>query len=527
MIAPEEAFRKINTKFGKKYRIAFLSTLIVGLIVHFPVMLSDIPNHDGLEHIYSSQNMITSGRWFLTVACGISSYFTVPWVIGLIGLLFLACAGMVLADLFELESPISIAVCGGLLATFPSLASTFAYIFALDGYMMALFLAVLSVWLAGRGNKGWIAGGFCLAFSMGVYQAYLPFAILLCCYRFIMLLVDGKWSKERRTVLQRTGEYLGMGILGVALYAVILRVLLMLCNKELDSYQGIGKVGFAQEGFAATMKALYMDFATFALKKNILFQNLFSATAMLCLVMVTVAVVMQLASDRHWFTKPGFYLFVAGLAAVLPIATGCIRIVSPELNYHLLMRYHWVLFPIAMLAFCEKGMAGAEMTKNRFTVLSRWAILISGVVLLFCYGLADNIGYSNLGKKYEKTYAYCVRLLDRIEQTDGYYQGIPVVIIGVVGNDPYPVTDLTQQVTGNMTGLGLIGESDYLLNKGADYEAFIKNYLGATLNIVADEKIITEVYDSEEYINMESFPGAGSTKVVNGKLYVKTENFNR
>ena len=56
-------------------------------------------------------------------------------------------------------------------------------------------------------------------------------------------------------------------------------------------------------------------------------------------------------------------------------------------------------------------------------------------ILVFNYGVSDNIGYSNLEKKYEKTYAYCVRLLDRIEQTPGYYQGIPVAVVGVIGYD--------------------------------------------------------------------------------------------
>ena len=45
--------------------------------------------------------MITSGRWFLTVACGFSSYFTIPWVIGLIGLIWLALTAAVLTEVLE------------------------------------------------------------------------------------------------------------------------------------------------------------------------------------------------------------------------------------------------------------------------------------------------------------------------------------------------------------------------------------------------------------------------------------------
>ena len=67
------------------------------------VMLSDIPNHDGLSSMYFDQNMITSGRWFLSVACGFSSYFTIPWIIGLIGLLWLALTAVALTELWNLQ----------------------------------------------------------------------------------------------------------------------------------------------------------------------------------------------------------------------------------------------------------------------------------------------------------------------------------------------------------------------------------------------------------------------------------------
>lgn len=132
----------------------------------------------------------------------------------------------------------------------------------------------------------------------------------------------------------------------------------------------------------------------------------------------------------------------------------------------------------------------------------RWAALLAAWILVFNYGVSDNIGYSNLEKKYEKTYAYCVRLLDRIEQTPGYYQGIPVAVVGVIGYDEFPTTDITGKVTDGMIGLN----GDYLIYKGADYQAFMKNYLGATLNFL-DPDTVGEIYMTQEYIDMDTFRG--------------------
>ena len=176
------------------------------------------------------------------------------------------------------------------------------------------------------------------------------------------------------------------------------------------------------------------------------------------------------------------------------------------------MRYQYVIYIMAMIAFAEKYMP----KKNKIT----GAILVSAaVVLIFNYVVTDNIAYSNLEKKYEKTYAYCMRLADRMEQTEGYYQGIPVAMIGVVSDKEYPLTDVTGDVTSKL--LGITGDS--LLYTGENYKAFFANYLGITMELAPIENMET-IYNSKEYWEMDSFPAQNSMKVVDGILYIKTEN---
>ena len=145
MKTPWDFFQSSRTKIKNTWKTALLSAFVPGILIHLPVMLSDIPNHDGLSSMYFAQNMITSGRRFLSEACGFSSYFTIPWIIGLIGLLWLALAAVALTELLELADPLVIMAVSGLLISFPSLASTYAYVFTMDGSMIALFLAILAV----------------------------------------------------------------------------------------------------------------------------------------------------------------------------------------------------------------------------------------------------------------------------------------------------------------------------------------------------------------------------------------------
>ena len=182
MKSQAEVWQMIKQHIKKEWKAAFFATFIIGLLIHMPMMLRDIPNHDGLDSMHFDQNMITSGRWFLTMACGISSYFTLPWLIGLLAILYLALTSVALVEFLEVRKTSVIILISGLLAGFPAIASTFAYVFTMDGYMMALFLAVLSVVLTKKYKFGFAAGAVCLACSMGIYQAYLPFAVILCIY---------------------------------------------------------------------------------------------------------------------------------------------------------------------------------------------------------------------------------------------------------------------------------------------------------------------------------------------------------
>lgn len=518
---PTEFFDKLKKKIKPQWKTAFFAALVFGLLIHMPVLISDIPNHDGLDSMYFDQNMITSGRWFLTVACGFSSYYTIPWFIGLLGIMFLACAGVALTELLEIEDGIVIVLVMGLLIAFPALASTFAYVFTMDGYMLGLFLAVLAVLLAKKYPKGFVWGGISLAFSMGIYQAYLPFAMILCIYSVLIILIENGTVREKiKSIL----NFAYMGIIGVASYYIILQVLLKLEGKELAGYQGINGMDTlgAGGGIVASVIHIYKDFASFIIRGNVLFHSVYSIAALGILTVITIILLIRMCFERKWWKNPLFFVIIALSVSALPIATNIILIISPDVTYHLLMRYQYILYPILMVTFVYRYGVKADKADNTVKAVTAWGLVLSAAVMIFCYAVTDNIAYSNLQKRYEKTYAYCVRLLDRIEQTEGYYQGIPIAIVGVVGYVPYPETDITGDVTSGMIGLS----GDYLLYTGSNYQEFMKNYLGATLNFLAPDEM-SDIYYSEEYIEMESFPGETSVKIIDGVLCVKTENTGR
>ncbi|MCR5478056.1 MAG: glucosyltransferase domain-containing protein [Lachnospiraceae bacterium] len=512
-----DTFENCKRSLTPADRAAFTAAFVTGILTHLPAMTGDFPNHDGLGSLYFDQNMITSGRWFLTVAAGISSYYALPWVIGLLGLLYLSITALLISRILKAESAATAVGIGCLLAVFPSMASMFAYVFTLDGYLLGLLLAVWAVYLTDRSRYGWIPGGILLAFSLGTYQAYLSFAALLCLLSLALLAQDGAVSLSAKW--KKAGSFVYMGILGLALYYGILQLLLKIQGRTLSGYQGIGEKtseGPIARAFDA-IPLLYRDFFTFSGSRGFL-PGWFAAAAMGVLLIPACAVLLRRILRRKWYRSLWFYWTLLLLGIGIPAACNLLLLMTPEVNYHLIMRFQWVLFPVFALVITADAQEEPEGAAG-WQALAGWAAAAAVCVLVFSYGIADNIGYSNLQKKYERTYAYCERLLDRIEQTPGYYQGIPVAMIGVVGEESYPGVDLTGEVTGEMVGLS----GDYLVYTSANYEAFIRAYLGATLNFLPPEAM-EEIYYSPAYREMGSFPAADSVRIVDGILYVKTEN---
>ena len=195
-MSPEQVFTKWKQKITKQDCYTFFTAVVIGFLTHMRVFVSDIPNHDGMSSIYFDQNMITSGRWFLRVACGISSDYTLPWLIGVLCVLYLALTAVVLQRFFKVKHTYTAMLIAAVLMVYPTLTSNFAYIFTADGYMLALLLAVLAVFLVERSKWGFIGGAVALGFSMGIYQAYISFTMILAVYAVCRVWFFGKELKE-------------------------------------------------------------------------------------------------------------------------------------------------------------------------------------------------------------------------------------------------------------------------------------------------------------------------------------------
>ena len=507
--------KSIKTLWKPQYAWAFFGTLIVGLISHLPAMTKNLPTYDTFWNIYSDQDMITSGRQFLTFACGGSSFYNLPWINGLLALFFLGLTAVVLTELFEIKTPFFAALAGAVLAAFPATTGTFVFIYTVDGYMLALFLSCLSVLLADRFKFGFIPAVFLLGFSVGVYQSYFSVATLLCVFLLIRRLITkpGEWKE----FFGKCWRYLLTGIAGYAFYVISLKIMLAVSGKTLSGYQGTDRVTSLSVGnLGAGIIQAYRDFKEFSLPSGVMGENIFMKLsytffAALCLGMLVYAIV-----KNRVYKKIGAMILIVVLFAIIPPVASMICIMVPNVLFHVLMRFPWVLLFFFGLSFFA-DFPPVEGKWKKAGELRNIAGSLTLIVLIFNFILSANIVYFNLNERYEKTYALCVRIIDRLEQTQGYRQTDAVAILGGFPNATnYPSTEITQLITAGYHSTA----GDYCVESSEKYAEFLKHYLNVSITVPPFEDQLN-LSETKEFEEMPYFPEEGAIRNIHGVWVIK------
>ena len=508
----DTGIKNILNRIKPQWNAAFISALLIGLLTHMYVMTNNLMTPDGTWNIYSDQDMIYLGRQFLTYACGISSYYNLPWLNGLLAIIYIAVAGAVVVEAFEIKSVALSVLTGGLMVTFPTVASTFCYIFTIDGYMMALLFAALAVLLTDRYKNGWIAGIILIGISLGIYQAYYSFAILMC---ILMLLLQVIRNADTKSILAKAGKYCGMGIGGYVFYVITLKTMLAMKHVEVTGYQGTDKLlgnPFVniKEGIIASVRT----FASFAIKQNVL------TTTNIMTVAYALIVVMGLGLFVYLFVKSGAIrkwdkiVITVVLVVAIPIGTSLAAVMEPNVFFHLLMRMPWVLFFVFILKLIE------EMPTDKVTILSKLVTIVTPIcaaILIFEFAVMANTVYFNLGERYEKTYGLCLRIVDRLEEKEDYKTGDHVALMGGYPNrEYYPETCITwKDLSGYFDPNG-----EYVVSDAGKLRDFCYHYLNFTI-VPATYEEHGIIANSKEYADMPKFPDKDSVREIDGIWVIK------
>lgn len=538
----ESIIRLYRNRVKKEWKTAFLSAVLFGFLVHTYKFTNYFPNHDGLFNFWSTQDMVASGRWFLATACCLSSLFDLPWVIGVLSVLYMALTAVLLTEIFEMKNPVLIVLSSGLMVSFPAVTETMFFQFTADGYMLAMLLGTAAVYLtrlsAGLHWKKGLLGAICICLACAVYQAYVAYAFVLAVSCFLCELLENRrrTGDYWRWIACQAGIFAGAMLLYYGLWQLIMKV----SGIAPATYEGISAMGVTGVGSLLTAaKRCVSSFVWFFLERNPL-QYGFSVYSVLgILFSAAFLAVCAIACHASGIRKrPGDVLLFLLCLLSLPFGCYLCYFISPGVEYFTRMLQAIVVLYILLGVLCERW--GRERSKS-LTMLLLCAVVFSNAV-------TANVCYTQLNRCHEQSLATAAELSARIHmEDDGTAEA--VAFVGSVGGN----WTLTEEDMMEPSGLGSLGQLkmvNYSLPSDRDLIVlFLNRYLDFTLEYyrthdkqppvyqfsqtapvphgyelrfpVADEKTLEAISETEDYRTMGVWPGKNSVRQIGNTIVVR------
>lgn len=225
---------------NKKLVLSLISTFIWGIIAHAYMFLSSNFSHDSLNALYFSDAeikwKIAIGRFLVIPIRTMFGSVCVPWVYGLVSLIFIGLAVYLIVSIFEIENELFIILSAGILSINVTVtAMTATYLYELPFDMLAMLLAVAAVYynIVGKNIiQKYIAPVIFLFLSMGLYQSYVCVAVML----YVLFAIYNLYKSEGNNFSEIKSNILFLlkaaatVVVGVIVYFIINKVVCLLAN---------------------------------------------------------------------------------------------------------------------------------------------------------------------------------------------------------------------------------------------------------------------------------------------------------
>lgn len=518
VILPENVLKKLNSKILPQWKVCFYAAVIAGLLAHVYKITNWLPNWDSLVFRYDPQNMLGLGRWFLPVVCSFSSFYDLPFLNGIIAIAFHALGAVYICRILNIQKNITAGLIGAVTVSFPTVTSIMMYNYVVDGYSIAFFLSVLAAYYLTKEKTKFILASLLIALSVGIYQAYITVTIMLILLKMIDEMIFDNVTFS--AFLKKSLQVLLSGILGVAIYGIVLKLLLGVFSVELLDYQGMGETASLSNidipGSLYVIKETFIK-CFFGKSGNI---NVYVALNAF-VAFFTLLYYIKHAVRNTLYKKTVIFLMIAILSILLIFGAAILAFVNPGVDYHNLMLMGYSVFYLFFVMIYERGTEKTE----RHSVIKCWIVFITALVIIADQIVIANVSYHKAQMAYEKSYGVLVRIADRIEQQPGSQDCDKLLVIGALDDSEAYSVELPPDITGITDGY-ILRADDETVGQSVLCSA-INDYCGYNYSFISGEE--KKALMRKDSINaLPQWPLEGCVAVIDDTVVIKlgTEGVN-
>ena len=520
-----EAIKEKYMKNKETFNFCLIVTFVLGLITHAYMFFQDSFSHDGLNElnadIFGNEWRIQLGRFAVPLYRALTrGNMSVPWLIGVISLLWIALSVYLTVKIFDIKTKPLIVLTAGIFATNVAvIATTATYIHDLDSNMFALFLSVCAVYLWKKYKFGFLVAIPIVTISLGMYQAYVSVTITLIIIHLILDLLKG--SKFQDVFVKGIKGVTSLAVGGI-IYFVLYKAILFLTEipevqgkyNTMDQLGSGGILGIIKTSVYVFKATLY----AFFFPKNAISKNLVFILIVLSFVTAAIIICLKIFSKKIGILEK---VLLLALVAVMPIGMGISGILSGNLGHDLMRFSDWLIFLfVLLLVYSVSDVNSENREKNKkgiWLFLSKAICIVTVVVILMGNVVSANEIYLKKELEQDSNLVFFTRVVDRMDCLEGYDRKTNRVVF--VGRPDY----YDENTAGFNNGYEIVGATgNYVL--GAAGVGWYQRYFEYKLHypITMVEATEVEEYSKKDFVKeMPTFPDEGCMQMVDDVLVVK------
>lgn len=524
-------FNYLKDKFhSDKNRIilVIIATTLSYLFAHGFRMANTMFSGDSLLMIYQNDYawQISLGRCFQPIWLFIRGSIAAPWMITILSIVWLGLSVYLSSDLLDIKKPLLLSILSGIMTINTAIICTNAtFVPWSDLFALALFLAVLGVWLIARKNiYSTTTGILCLTLSLGTYQAYISVALtLVVILIFKALYIENKLIVILKKILSYAVSFLIAGVIYYICWKIFQKVFHIWTS---NSYNGMADIGdYSSTSIASLLLLTYKQVIYFFWNPDVFVSLYFKGQSLSTLwiyiirfinILVIAFIITATAVLHKRNNKSSWINFVLGIIilAIFPVSINIICLISKGM-VHSLMNYSYnMVYILGLVVLSELSIIHSDKKLQKIS-----AVIIPVSLILVCWVNAVFANQIYLKKQLQEDAAKAEmsRIVMDIEKMDDYQSGQTKV--SFIGS----FADSTELISPEgFDSLVAYGVSDSSMFYHGTEEAMIINELNVNMNIIniRDDENYTEDIESK-IDDMSCYPATGSIKYIGDIIVVK------
>ena len=495
-------------------KLIIIVSFIAGLITHFCFFTNEVEAPDTLHigkiHISSSWED-SLGRWGIKAMDYFRGGLINSFLITVICIFILSIVTIIIVKLLKIKNPVIITILSILVVTSPQLAETLLFTFTADSYCLAMLFSTLSVWFMYRdkSKKDYIGAILFLVLTLSLYQSYIGVTATLCVIIPILNLIQ---ASDAKVELKHILKTIIIGITSVVIYYGTTQLILALSGNELSSYSGANQIGISTiKNFVPETLNTYKTFYRYFFKENFIYNKYWHRDIMNFIIATFTAInlIIIIIQKKTYKKKINIFISIIMLL-ILPIAVNIINIIAPERDNNLVMGMSYILIYVFALATVS-----LLKFDKKYIDAASYINLLAIISLCITFIFSNNATYMARKEVFNHYYATSTRILNRIENYEGYNKNTTVLIGGIIEYKS-SLSKLANGFISNNAETWRNYDGVLMINK------FYYWKMGTTIKLCSKDDYI-KIIDSQEYKQMPIFPNDGCIKMIDGILVVKLQ----